>query len=269
METPMNATRYTPVAENPRLALERKLAALLGNGTDDTPAKELAALVRETEDAIFAAEEEASLAKEAALDPTQCPDPAAARARMEDTALGAGRLRTLHARLLARHAEVAAAERVAEWKAAAAKMKDERDDLVLDFDEHYDGLVAQLVDLFVRMVALEDKLSRLLESRPSGVKLRLDGSELMARGLEAFSRATPSLLQLVQLYDRNGKRVWPPVVPRDMSLFDPGRYADPRASADWWKYKDLAAEQARAESARVGEYYEQQAKEREERERKQ
>jgi hypothetical protein len=39
--------------------------------------------------------------------------------------------------------------------------------------------------------------------------------------------------------------------------------------ADWWKYKDLAAEAAKAESERVNAYYEQQAREREERERKQ
>jgi hypothetical protein len=188
---------------------------------------------------------------------------------MEDTALGAGRLRTLHARLLARHVEVAAAERVAEWKAAAAQMKDERDDLAVEIHKDYDAAVSALVDLFVRMVALEGKLSRLHQSRPSGVRLHLDSPELMARGLEAFSRDKPSLLQLVQLYDRNGKQVWPPVVPRDMSLFDPQRYADPRASADWWKYKDLAAEQAKAESERVNAYYENQRKLREERERKQ
>jgi hypothetical protein len=54
-----------------------------------------------------------------------------------------------------------------------------------------------------------------------------------------------------------------------MSLFDPQRYADPRASADWWKFAEQDAAAARADSARVNDYYEQQHKQREERERKQ
>jgi hypothetical protein len=119
------------------------------------------------------------------------------------------------------------------------------------------------------MQALDARLSNLHQARPLGLQIHLENAELLARGLEAFTRDKPSLLRLLQLYDSNGAQVWPVKVPRDMSLFEPARYADPRASADWWKYKDLAAEQAKAESERVNAYYEQQAKEREDRERKQ
>jgi hypothetical protein len=212
------------------------------------------------------AQEAARSAKEAALDPTQTPDPVEARAKSEDAALMAGRLMTLLVRLQRRYAEVAEAERLKEWREQFADLKRERDDLALDFDEDYPALINQLVDLCTRMVTLDGKLSRLHQARPSGVPLHLDSPELMARGLDAFSRAAPSVLTQLKLYDRHGKQVWPPVVPRDMSMFEPRRYADPRASADWWKFKEADAAHAKAESQRVADYYEKQNKEREARE---
>jgi hypothetical protein len=93
--------------------------------------------------------------------------------------------------------------------------------------------------------------------------LHLDAAELLMRNLTQFSRNTPSLLQLVQLFDRDGKQVWPPKVPRDMSMFDGALYADPRRGPDWWKFAEADAAHARAESQRVQQYYEQQNKERE------
>jgi hypothetical protein len=101
------------------------------------------------------------------------------------------------------------------------------------------------------------------------VQLHLLGPELIARELERFTRDMPSLLQSVVLLDfDSGKRVWPPVAPRDMSMFDPERYADPRASKDWYKFAEANAAHAKAESERVADYYEKQNKEREAREKK-
>jgi hypothetical protein len=161
------------------------------------------------------------------------------------------------------------AERLVKWEVEFAALKEERDALALEFDEDYPAAVSKLVDLLTRVSAFDAKLSRLHQSRPSGVALHLDAPELLARGLEAFSRATPSLLRLVQLFDRNGKQCWPPVQKRDLSLFDPQRFADPRASADWWRFAEQNAAYAKAQSELVSRYYENQAKERDERERNQ
>jgi hypothetical protein len=94
--------------------------------------------------------------------------------------------------------------------------------------------------------------------------LHLTGSELVARERERFTRDVPSLLQAVTLFDfDSGRQVWPPVHKRDMSLFDPQRFADPQASKDWWKFGDAKAAHAKAESQRVQDYYARQQKERE------
>jgi hypothetical protein len=248
------------------LELERRLSSILADDRATVTSAELRELMQAAEIGIVDAQEAARSAKEAALDPTVTPDPTEARAQSEDAALMAGRLHTLLGRLQRRCAEVAQAERLKEWREQFADLKRERDDLALEFDEDYPALINQLVDLGTRMVTLDGKLSRLHQARPSGVLLHLDSPELMARGLDAFSRAAPSLLTQLKLHDRHGKQVWPPVVPRDMSMFDPERYADPRAGPDWWKFKEQDAAHAKAESERVQEYYARQQKEREARE---
>jgi hypothetical protein len=120
---------------------------------------ELATLLREAEAAIVDAEQEAVRLRESAFDPQLAPDPVQARDQMESASLMAGRLRTLHARLLRRQGEVSAAERLANWRIQAADLKRERDDLALKLDEHYPAAIAKLVDLFTQMTALDAKLS--------------------------------------------------------------------------------------------------------------
>jgi hypothetical protein len=244
--------------------LERRLSMLLAGDSDALTATKLRSLMEQTEAAIVDAQEAARLAKEAALDPTIIPDVSDARQQMEDASLRAGRLQTLLTRLQRRHAEVADAERLKQWQRDFADLKQERDHLALEFDADYPVLVNDLVDLLTQMAILDGKLSQLHQARPAGVKWHLDNPELMARGLDAFSRDRPSLLTLLRLHDRTGKQVWPRVQPRDMSLFDPQGYADPRASKDWYKFAEHDAARAKAESERVQEYYEQQQRKREE-----
>ena len=84
---------------------------------------------------------------------------------------------------------------------------------------------------------------------------------MTARKLQAFGRDLPSLIKETVLFDfDNGRQSWPPIAPRDMSLFDPLRYADPRASADWWKFAEADAARAKVESQWVNDYYERQSK---------
>ena len=249
------------------LDLERKLSSVLADDRATVTAQELRALMQEAEIGIVDVQEAARLAREAALDPLATSDPVEARAKSEDAALRAGRLHTLLTRLQRRYAEVAKAERLKEWQQQFNELRKQRDALADELAKVYPEAVSTLIDLFTRIAVFDQKLSALHEGRSAGVQLHLLGAELIAREMERFTRATPSLLQSVVLHDFNsGKRVWPPVVPRDMSMFDPERYADPRASKDWWKFKEADAAHAKAESQRVADYYEKQNNERDEKE---
>lgn len=64
----------------------------------------------------------------------------------------------------------------------------------------------------------------------------------------------------MQLFEfKTAKQIWPPIIPRDMSIFEPIPH-NPRYSADWWKYRDEEAAARRAESELVNARYERQAK---------
>jgi hypothetical protein len=251
----------------PHITLERRLTNVVGDSAAPITAAKLRALLDETEAAIVEAEELARLAKDAAADPTITPDVTAARKQMEDASLRAGRLQTLLTRLQRRYAELADRERRQQWEQDFAELEKQRDDIALAFDEQYPDFINGLVYLLTHLAAFDRKADHLHGQRPAGVARHLDNPELMARGLNAFSRDTPSLLTLLQLYDLHGQRVWPPVVPRDMTIFAP--VVDPRASKDWWKFAESDAAHAKAESERVQEYYDKQRREREERDKQQ
>jgi hypothetical protein len=198
----------------------------------------------------------------------QAPDPVAARDAMENAGLTVGRLQTLHGRLLKRVHEVEARERLKRWQYEFRDLKKKHDELVKEFTAVYPTVCAQLIDLFTRCVAFDQKVSALHLSRPAGLALHLDTVELSARELERFTRDVPSLLTTVTLSDfKTGKQLWPPVQRRDMSAFIPV-VADAAHSPDWWRPEVQAARnaEAAAEAQRVAEYYEQQNKQREERE---
>jgi hypothetical protein len=249
-----------------RLDLERKLSSVFADDRAAVTSAELRALMQETESGIVDAQEAARLAKADALDPTVTPNPTEARSRMEDAALAAGRLHTLLGRLQRRYAEVAEAERFAAWQADFNDLRKQRDALAGDLAKVYPEVTATLTDLFTRIALLDQKLSTLHQARGAGVQLHLLGAELIARELERFTRDVPSLLQSVVLLDFNsGTRVWPPVVPRDMTMFQPVPF-NPRYSSRWWETQAAEAEARKQEQKRLDEYYEQQQRGRRERE---
>jgi hypothetical protein len=212
-------------------SLEQEISAALDNAT--VTAAALAAPIDRATTGFVLAQDQAVLAREQALDP-QMSSLDEARAKIEATALCAGRLQTLLVRLQRRHTEVAQAEREAEWRRQAAQLKERRDDLALAIDDDFDFYVDKLAELLARIATNDAELSRLHQSRPSGVSLHLDSAELLARELREFSVHTPSLLKLVKLYDRHGHQKFPPVVARDFSsgMFDPSQYSSPRYSAE-------------------------------------
>jgi len=214
--------------------LERRIAAAL---TSDIPSADIAALVAETEAAISQAEAAAEAEREMALDPLASPDAAKARTAMEDAAFTRDRLRTVLPRLQARLSEVKAAEYAARWESDFRQVEARRDELANEYAATYPRLVAQLVDLFECIEAVDKEVSRINGSAPAGEHRRLRQTELVARGFEAFSRSDPAITKIVQLPDwaNSSRMVWPPPQPAlavmvAMSMVPPH---DPRYTADW------------------------------------
>jgi hypothetical protein len=246
--------------------LEQQIGAALNGAA--TPAEALAALIAETSASIIAADETAELEKARMTDPALSPDPREAKAAMEDALIRGGRLRTLLPRLIAKHSQVEAAERLAQWEGDYLDLEKERDELASEVAEVMSDVVT-LVDLFQRVADLDRRIAALHQSRPTGCGLHLDGVELTARGLAAFGRDIPSIIKATVLFDfSSGRQLWPPVVPRDMSIFAPMYAHNPRYTNRWWEAQAAEAAALAEDARRVNEYYEAQYRAQIERERK-
>jgi hypothetical protein len=122
----------------------------------------------------------------------------------------------------------------------------------------YPEMVARLVDLLTRSRAFDEEISRLHQARPAGVPRHLLGAELVARGLEAFSRDTPSITRELRLPDwiNSARTVWPPPPQRDFSVLAVPHH--PQFSPEWCSPEVLSAREAaaRAEQERLAKWYE-------------
>ena len=111
-------------------------------------------------------------------------------------------------------------EQAKAWLAEYDVMKRKRDALAEELLEVYPDAAINIVDLFVRIAAEEKELSALHQARPPGVMEHLVSAELHARGLDRFTRETPSLLTSVSLFDfDSGRQVWPPPRPSMAAAF--------------------------------------------------
>jgi hypothetical protein len=241
-------------------ALEKKIASALAS---DTMAVAIAALVAETQAAITQADTDAEVERAKALDPALSPDAAKARAAMEDAAFMRDRLRTVLPRLQQRHQEVAAQEYLARWQGDYESLTVKRDQLATELREVYPDIASKVADLLTRIAANDAELSRLHQARPAGVALHLLGAELMARDLESFNIASPSIAKELKLPDWScsAKLVWPPPSPPLSSLVAPPVAA--HLGADWWRGREQRAATQHSESDRVAAYYEDQQRARE------
>jgi hypothetical protein len=177
--------------------LEQRIGAVL---TDDyTKSSVIAALVAETETAIVVADENAKLEQERVFDPLASPDPKAAREAMQAAEFMQTWLRSALLRLQRRLRETQERERRAKWYAEYDALKSKRDALAAEFREVYPEFEARVVDLLIRMAANDAEISDLHLARSAGVKLHLLGAELVARGLEQFTRDMPSITKELKL----------------------------------------------------------------------
>jgi hypothetical protein len=101
---------------------------------------------------------------------------------------------------------------------------------------------------------------------PAGVMEHLVSAEVHARGLDRFTRDTPSLLTSVCLFDwDSGRQMWPPPQPSISAAFA-ATLVPADNSADWANnYERRAAAQQR-ERQYIADYYARTTREQEERE---
>ncbi len=102
------------------------------------------------------------------------------------------RLRTVLPRLRNRLRQVQAAEYTAQWRRDFERVEVKRDTLASEFAELYPKLVAQLIDLFRRVEAVDSECSRVNGSAPANQNRYLFGVELSARNLEKLTITSPS-----------------------------------------------------------------------------
>jgi hypothetical protein len=221
---------------------------------------DIAALIEEAEVGIAKAD------KEATVEHTLSLDPKAARHAIENAVFAADRLRLLLSKLQVRHREVHDQEQATAWLAEYDVMKRKRDALAEELLEVYPEAENKIVDLFVRITANNKALSELHQARPAGVMEHLVSAELHARGLDRFTRDTPSLLTSVCLFDwDSGRQMWPPPQPSISAAFA-ATLVPADNSADWANnYERRAAAQQR-ERQYIADYYARTTREQEERE---
>jgi hypothetical protein len=110
-------------------------------------------------------------------------------------------LRTLLPRVRDRYRKVAAEEDLKEWYAKHDKLKIGCDGLGAELSEVYPSFEAAIVDLFTRVAIHNRAVHELHLSRPAGAKGQLLDPEQVARGIESFTRDTPSITRELQIPD--------------------------------------------------------------------
>jgi hypothetical protein len=234
---------------------ERKLRAALADSS--VSASELAALLQEAERACAAAADCAAVEAEKALDPTQYPDPVAARNMAESAAFMSNRLKTMQPRLAAHFEKVYAAEQVQAYLARLRELRPEHELLQRELHDTYQEVTDRLVGLFTRVRAFEARARQQLGNPPGGVDVLnpIDGVRLLDK----------VVLPVWQQPDRN---LWPP--PADFSAFA-ASVVIPSVGSAW--ADPVVQERQRAERAaeqeRMARHYAAQAAEQLERENRQ
>jgi hypothetical protein len=109
--------------------------------------------------------------------------------------------------------EAIMADKLVRWRALAANLKKQSDELAADFDSTYEKTINILIDLFTRMEALDSRGAWLRSIRPSGPLITPELKESIERELQELERASPDLLRLSRLYNAAGRQVWPPPPP--------------------------------------------------------
>ncbi len=244
--------------------LEPRIASALGN--PNIGSAELSELISEVEGAAASAAELAAREHDTALDLTASSDIAAAEQAVAHARLSRDRLQAVLPKLRERLSAALNSEQHDRWLEDYKRVKAKLDEAADMFAE-YPELAARLVEIFRTARTVDREISRLNGFAPDGEHRRIREVELEARGLDGFTRDTPSIAKTVQLADweHSAKMAWPTAqwsfaveLATSMTFTHPG--------GDWWQQREERAQAMREESARVAAFYEKMAREREERE---
>jgi hypothetical protein len=149
--------------------LETRVSAALADA--GARAASLSHLLQQVDWALPEAEQYAAAERDKSLDPTQSPDPRAARAASEDAQFAVGRLKTLQPRLLARYQQVYQQEAVREYLAKLGELAPERDALAAELHTTYEATTSKLIDLFQRVRTFEQQARSALGDPPPNVEV--------------------------------------------------------------------------------------------------
>ncbi len=189
--------------------LNRRIATALSS---DVPSAEVAVLIVELV-ATVSKSEEAVVAERTTVDPAALLGPESIRTAMRADDAAYDLLCSALPKLMARLAELQAAEYAKAWEKDYKRVKVQVEDAAQKWTE-YPKLVARLIDIF-DTAAIDQEISRVNGSAPNGEQRRLCGVELTARNLEEFNRYHPSVAKHVQLpeLEHSYKMAWPPPPP--------------------------------------------------------
>jgi hypothetical protein len=243
--------------------LEQRISDALK--TDITVA-EIANLIIEVENALADAEQNAVAVRKAAMDPIAFPDAVKARAATEMATFAVDRLRAAQSRLTRRYSEVEASEALARWTADAARVEKRRDAAAAKFLQCHD-LIEQLAAAYAEVQEVEEQCSAVNRASPPGQR-HIQGPELTARRLAAFSSSDPSVLKATVLF-WSGKQIWPPKQPSIALSMIPPPMHDPKYSTDWHAARSGNAapqpDKLTAEAQRIADFYEAETRQQNER----
>jgi hypothetical protein len=216
----------------------------------------LADLVDETKTAITVAENDARIAKAAALDPLQSPDPVTARATMENAEFQAARLKSMLPRLQARVTDVGHQEEYISWRKSFDPLKTKVENAAAKLTAFYQKFAPELAVLLSENEKLDAEVARTLAAKPHHVRVAMnDGCYLRsvvltARGINNFGTYDHKIMDIkLPDWQRPTELLWPPNRQIDWSGVVP---AFPKhLGADWWKtqQEDHAEAAAKAEQA--------------------
>jgi len=233
--------------------LEKSIAAALAG---DITSTDLAALIAETEGAIFDADKAAEAERKKALDPLASPDAAKAREAMQAAEFARDRLRTVLPRLQKRLQEVWEAEEFASWLPQREAAKARCAEVAAKLGELYLPFVHAIVPLLHEIEKADHEIWRVNQAAPNKAKnggYLLQSVEHEARGPSAEQLRHLQIMKDLRLPNWEGGElpVWPPHRPPNPAVIAPVLGGDPRLSTNhWWEVKEEQAREAAERMAR-------------------
>jgi hypothetical protein len=223
----------------------------------DITVAEVANLIIEVKKALADAEQNAVAVRKAAIDPIAFPDTVKAHAATEMATFTVDRWRATQSRLIQRYSEVEASEALARWTAEAARVEKRRDAAAAKFLQCHD-LIERLTAAYAEVQEVEEECSAVNRASPPGQR-HIQGPELTARRLAAFSSSDPSVLKATVLF-WSGKQIWPPRQPSIALSMIPPPMHDPKYSTDWHAARSGTAapqpDKLTPEAQRIADFYE-------------